>query len=175
MHRLACAALLLLPGELFAAGQCRTFDRTPACCPHPPPVCCPAEMAAPIDDALVHAVCGPSEAKGESYSLEECNRFYGTKDLIGQISFAKMAGGAPKLAAIRKELAGPRATLVDLRVPGAARAFLVRDLDEHGTAERVSLWGLVGDEVVHVAAEVSVCTETQAIALFKRAIERMRR
>jgi len=173
MHRLAFAAALLLLAELLAAAQCRPFNRTPACCPRPPVACCPAGVAAPVDDELVLSVCGPSESKGEAYVLDECKRYFGKKDLVSEVAFSRLPGGATKLAELRKQLAGPRAKLVDLRVPGASATFLVRDLDETGATERVSLWGVVGSEVVHLSTEVAVCNEAQATTLFSRAIERL--
>ena len=120
-------------------------------------------------------MCGPSESKGESYSLDECRRYYGKQDLVSEVAFGRLAGGATKLAEIRKQLAGPRAKLVDLHVAGVTSAFLVRDLDEKGATERVSLWGVVGAEVAHLEAEVAVCNEAQATTLFSRAVERMTR
>jgi hypothetical protein len=180
MHRLLCAALVLAASvvtdsDAVAAGQCQTFSRAPPCCPHPPPQCCPAPVSTPIDDALVQSVCGPGEAKGETYELDECKRYYARGDQLAQVAFGRQPGDAAALAKIRKGLAGPGAQLADVVVAGVKGAFVMRALDEKGATDQVAVWALAGAEIVHLDVEVAACNEAQAVTLFSRAIERMKR
>jgi hypothetical protein len=153
--------------------SCVPFDRTPACCPHEPPTCCAAEVAAPIDDSAVAQICGAKQAKGQSNAMQSCKRYYTKGDVQAEIVFGRQPGDDAALAKLRIGMTEGRARVSDVQIRGAQQAFLVRTLDETGRLEKTSVWAHVGAEIVYVEAERTVCDETQVTQLLVHAIERL--
>ncbi len=153
--------------------SCRTFDRAPACCPHPAPVCCPAPVSAGIDDAAVRAICGESTPKGESAGNDSCKRYYTRNEVVNEVSFSRVAGDAAKFEKLRGSLAGARNRVSPIKVAGAASAFIVRELGDDGALERSSAWALTGSEVLTVEAERGACDDNQVVRLLAHALERV--
>jgi hypothetical protein len=168
-------ALVFVGGVAKADGPaCRTFERTPACCPHPPPTCCPALVGGPLDDATVLQVCGTAVVKGQTGTANQCRRYFERDALVGEVVFGREPGDAGALEKMRAGFGGARARVETVTVVGTQRAFVLRQTDETGKVERVSVWALVGSEIAHLEVERSLCGEDQALRLFARAIERMR-
>lgn len=169
---------LLLPALLLSgvagAAECQTFDRSPACCPHAPPVCCPADLASTVDDMLVAQACGGAGApKGQSQLLDECRHYYGHDDVIGEVLTGRQPAATSAFDAMRARLTSPRAQVASIAVAGAQHAFIVRNVTETGALERTAAWALVGGEMIHVEAEVEACTAPQVEVLLARMIERL--
>lgn len=154
--------------------SCHAYDRSPTCCPHPPPQCCPPELAQHLDDSLVASVCGGAGTpKGESTMLGECRHYYAHDDLIGEVLFGRQPADGAAFDKLRAQLTSPRGQVSTVTVPGAQRAFVVRAVTETGALERTSAWALVGNEMIHVEAEVAACTAPQVEVLLGRAIARL--
>ena len=177
--RLRMVGLCLIlwgPAVAHAADPtCHTYDRSPTCCPHPPPQCCPPAIAQSVDDAVVAEVCGGAGVpKGESTMLGECRRYYAHDDFIGEVLFGRQTGDAAAFDKVRAQLTSPRGQVSTVTVQGAQHAFVVRAVTETGALERTSAWALVGNELFHVEAEVAACTAPQVEVLLGRAIARLR-
>lgn len=165
-----------LAGVARADGPaCKTFDRSPPCCPHPPPQCCPAPVAGPLDDETVAQVCGAQAPKGQTSSLNTCKRYFVRGEAIAEVAFGRELGDAKAFDKLRADLAGPRALASAATVAGAARAFVLREVDETGAPQRASAWALVGAEILHVQAERGACDDEQVQRLLARAVERVAR
>jgi hypothetical protein len=152
---------------------CTPFERTPACCPHAPAACCAPEVSTPVDDALVAQVCGAKHPKGETNAMQACKRYFTIEDAQVEVVFGRQPGDDGAFGKLRASLNQGHARVSELQVPGAARAFLVRTLDDSGHVESSSAWARVGSEIVHVEAEHAVCDDSQVPRLLARAIERL--
>jgi hypothetical protein len=175
--RSSLALVALLAGSpAFAADgpACKTFDPSPACCPHPPPTCCEPSVAAPVDDAAVAQVCGAPQPKGQAGGLNLCKHYYERGDLVGEVAFGREPGDAAAFDKLQKTVAGARSRVEAATIAGTQRAFVIRQTDETGKLERTSVFALVGAEIVHLDVEHNVCDGTQTLRLFQRALERLR-
>jgi len=153
--------------------MCKIFDRTPSCCPHPPPQCCAPELSTPLDDDSIGKICGATLPKGQASGLNVCNHYFTRGEEIGEVSFGRELGSVASFEKLRTELAGGRSKVSVVTVAGAKQAFLLRQTDELGKLERSSAWAWVGTEIVHIEAERNACDEDQVLRLLARAIERL--
>ncbi len=168
---------LLLAGASALADEasvCKPLDRTPSCCPHPPPQCCAPEVSEPLDEAGVAQICTGVTAKGEHAGIGACFRYFARGDRTGEVQFSRESGDAAAFEKRKVALLSPSSRVSAATVPQAQRAFVLRELDEKGVVERSAIWALVGREIVHVGAETEACNEDQVMRLLHRAIERMR-
>jgi hypothetical protein len=175
----ACAALVLLSVAIttlaFAADgpACTPFERVAACCPHPPVACCTPEVSTPVDDAAVVQICGAKHPKGEANGMQACKRYFTVEDVQAEVVFGRQPGDDAAFGKLRASFNEGHSRVSDLQVAGAARAFLVRTLDDNGHVESASAWARVGSEIIHVDAEHAVCDEHQVSRLLAHAIERL--
>ena len=168
-------AVVLTSGAAGAdGGACKTFDPTPACCPHPPAQCCSPALAAPVEEADVVQTCGAPPSKGQGAAFNVCKRYFDRGDVIGEVTFGQEAGDVAAFDKLRTSLTSGRARLEPASISGATKAFVVRQLDDTGRPSRVSVWALVGAQIVHLEADRNVCDESQVLRLMNRALERLR-
>ena len=105
--------------------------------------------------------------------MDACRRYFARGDQTGEVSFSREPGDLALLARRKQQLLGPRAQVSDVTVAQAQKAFVIRDVDETGAAERSAAWALVGKELVHVEAERAACSDAQVVRLLGKAIERL--
>ena len=176
-----------LPSVLFAAAMsstgvanaadapsCHPFDRTPPCCPHAPPQCCPAPVSEPLDDASIVQLCGAATVKGENAGFNQCRRYFARGETVGQVEFGREVGDASTFSKLKASLGGARARVDAASFVGALQGFVVVEVDETGAPTRSSAWALVGTEILHVEAEREICDAKNVGSLMVRAIERLR-
>jgi len=169
-------AAATVPASAAEPAACTTYDRAPACCPHPPPQCCAVEQATPLDDRAVAEICGATVPKGQAAGMGECKRYYERKDGIGEIGFGRELGDVAAFEKLRTSLSGARSRVTAATLPGAVRAFVLRELDERGQATSTAAWVLTpGNEIVHVQAEQTICNDQQVLQLLQRALSRSTR
>jgi hypothetical protein len=177
MRRAPAFLCLLLATSAASAADtppvsCQTFERAPACCPHPPPSCCPASLAAPLDDALVGEVCGGAAPKGQNAAFNACKRYYQRGADVGEVVLGREPGDRSTFDKIRTQMSSGGGQASAIKLAGADAAFVLRELDEAGRVQRSSAWALSRGEIVHVEAERAACDDTQVVRLLERALQR---
>jgi hypothetical protein len=161
------------PAHAADGPSCTPFERAAACCPHPPVACCTPEVSTPVDNEAVAQICGAKHPRGEANALQSCKRYFTVDDVPAEVVFGRQPGDDAAFDRLRAGLNVGHSRVSDLQIAGAAHAFLVRTLDDHGQVESSSAWARVGSEIVHVDAERAACDDAQVPRLLARAILRL--